>query len=343
MNDEFAFIANISPKETKQSSLVKGIGDDAAVYQGSNDMDEVVCVDTMVEGIHFLRNTVSPYQLGKKALAVNISDLAAMGAIPSYYLVSIAIPSTWEEHELKDIFAGMATLATEYEIDLIGGDTVSTAGALVLTVTAIGRVERGRALYRNGAQPGDVLFLTGYVGSSAAGLNLLLDERDLCHFTEAEKELLLAHQEPRPHVSQGRLLANSGLRIALNDVSDGIASEAHEIAETSRVNITIDEDAIPFHPSMGQYPRDEQLEYGLFGGEDYVLMGTIARGDLPSLHATFREHCHPFYIIGSVEEGEGNVYLKKANRIKKLEKRGYNHFRKGGEVDERVDGHHGRS
>src|SRR5699024_5967696 len=107
MKDEFAFISNITPTQTYQQDLIKGIGDDAAVYRGSSEMDEVVCVDTMVEGIHFKRTTLSHDQLGKKALAVNISDLAAMGAIPRFYLVSIAIPPSWDEKEVQEIFRGM--------------------------------------------------------------------------------------------------------------------------------------------------------------------------------------------------------------------------------------------
>ena len=123
MNDEFAFIASISSSKKNQASLVRGIGDDAAVYKGSDKEDEVVCVDTLVEGVHFRRDTLSPYQLGKKALAVNISDLAAMGANPIFYLVSIAVPSSWKESELTEIYKGMATLAGLYKMDLIGGDT----------------------------------------------------------------------------------------------------------------------------------------------------------------------------------------------------------------------------
>ncbi len=156
-----------------QVSLIKGIGDDAAVYRGSAEMNEVVCIDTMVEGVHFRQDTLSPFQIGKKALAINMSDLAAMGAIPRSYLVSIAVSPEWSEEKLTEIYRGMSALAKRYGMDLIGGDTVSARAGLTLTVTAIGQVEHGRMLLREYARPGDVVFVTGTVGRSAAGLNLL--------------------------------------------------------------------------------------------------------------------------------------------------------------------------
>lgn len=330
MRDEFAFISSISPYKTYQPSLVKGIGDDAAVYQGSEKMDEVVCVDTMVEGVHFRRDTLSPYQIGKKGLAVNISDLAAMGAIPTYYLVSIAVPASWEEKELTEIFEGMNELAKLYEMDLIGGDTVSTSDALVLTVTVIGRIECGRARYRHQAKPGDVLFLTGFVGSSAAGLALLLDKGLNGDFTEREQFLVRSHQEPLPHVRAGRLLAAFDGRISLNDVSDGVASEANELAEASMVKLIIDADAIPFHESMNDYSRKKQLEWALYGGEDFVLIGSVAKEQVKRLKDCFREQNTMFREIGVVEAGEPAVFLKEDHQLTRLEKQGYNHFQKRG-------------
>lgn len=328
MKDEFSFIASITPKKTVQRSLLKGIGDDAAVYRSLAGMDEVVCVDTVVENIHFRRSTSSPYFIGRKALASNLSDLAAMGAQPSFYLVSIVVPATWTEDEIKAIFAGMASLASEYDVDLIGGDTVSTsADALVLTVTVIGRVEQMRALYRGNAKPGDVIFLTGAVGASAAGLKLLQEKGQNGAFSKEELDLVRAHQDPQPHVQQGRLLAKSGFRIATNDISDGVASEAHEIAEASRVLLILEEEALPLHDGMASFSKEERLHMALYGGEDYVIMGTVAINDVESLKNTFAENELPFFTIGRVEAGEPGVLLKRGDRMQKIKKEGYNHFR----------------
>ncbi|MBP3952989.1 thiamine-phosphate kinase [Bacillus suaedae] len=330
MKDEFAFISNISPEKTHQSSLLKGIGDDAAVYRGSSQFDEVVCVDTMVEGIHFRKDTLTPLQIGKKGLAVNVSDLAAMGAIPLFYLVSVAVSPSWNEQELREIYAGMEDLAKEYQMDLIGGDTVSTGDALVLTVTVIGRVEQGCARYRHTAQVGDTVFVTGTVGGSAAGLELLLQQGLNGDFTGEEQSLLLAHQEPMPHVVAGRLLANYSARISLNDISDGLASEANELAEASGVQLMIESDKIPFHPAIAQIPHQKQLEYALFGGEDFALIGTVPSEQSDSLAKMFSEKGLFFKEIGSVLEGPVGVFLKDEHQQRKLEKQGYNHFQKRG-------------
>ena len=193
-------------------------------------------------------------------------------------------------------------------------------------MTTIGRVERDKALYRNKAKVGDVLFLTGDVGSSAAGLALLLEQGLNGNFNENEQCLVRAHQEPTPHVQQGRLLSTFNKRISLNDVSDGVASEANELAEASNVKITIDADAMPFHESMGCYPRVKRLELALFGGEDFVLIGTIAKEHVNMLRVAFCESNKAFHVIGIVEEGEPGVLLREGNKVTKLKKQGYNHF-----------------
>ncbi|KHF38579.1 thiamine-phosphate kinase [Halalkalibacter okhensis] len=330
MEDEFAFISKITPEETYQKELVRGIGDDAAVYSGADHMEQVVCVDTMVEGVHFRRDTLSPYQIGKKGLAINVSDLAAMGAIPTYYLVSIAIPSSWTEEELTQLYQGMNDLAKTYQMDLVGGDTVSTNDVLVLTVTAIGKVERGRARYRDQAKPGDLIFLTGYAGTSAAGLDLLFEKGFTGPFSREEQILVKSHQEPTPHIAEGRILSTLNKRISLNDVSDGVASEANEIAEASQARLIIERDKLPIHDVMYTYPPEKQLDYALFGGEDFILIGTLPKEDVKEVEAEFLSQGLMLQVIGFVEEGEPGVSLLEENQRNKVEKNGYNHFKKRG-------------
>jgi thiamine-monophosphate kinase len=328
MKDEFSFISSITPKQIHQPSLNVGIGDDAAIYSGSTQYDEVVCVDTMVEGVHFTKNTLSPYQIGKKALAVNLSDLAAMGAIPHYFLVSIAISPQWTEEELEAVYKGMNDLANKYQTDLIGGDTVSTKEGLVITVTVIGRVEARRRLLRSNAQIGDTVFLTGYVGGSAAGLALLLEYGRKADFSKEEEKLTLAHQEPQPQIEAGRILAQSNFRLSLNDVSDGVASEANEIAEASQVKLTIDPDKLPYHPFLNNRLVSKKLDFALYGGEDFQLIGTVACEHFEALKKKCSESDILLTSIGEVDEGEGSVYLKRADEQIKLLKKGYNHFSK---------------
>jgi thiamine-monophosphate kinase len=330
LHDEFEWIKNITPDSSFQKELIAGIGDDAALWSVNEEMDQVVCVDTVVEGVHFTRDTLSPYQVGYKALAVNLSDLGAMGAIPQFYLVSIAIPKDWNEEELNEVYKGMTELASVYRTDLIGGDTVSTKGPLVLTVTVIGKVEKGKRLLRKNAKPGDCVFLTGVTGESAAGLQLLLEKTRHPSFNKNEEQLIKAHQMPAPHIDQGRILASSGFRISLNDVSDGIASELNEIAEASQVTIHIEEDKIPISPLLAKYPKNERVRHQLFGGEDYVLTGTVGADQFEQLRLLFRHHSLEIFEIGKVgEAGNAAVYLHR-NEIESPElitKQGFNHFR----------------
>ncbi|WP_078551289.1 thiamine-phosphate kinase [Bacillus alkalicellulosilyticus] len=328
MNDEFEFIKAITPNMKKQSSLVVGIGDDAAVYRGTEEYDEVICVDTMVEGIHFRKDTLRPYQVGFKALAVNVSDLAAMGAIPQFYLVSIAIPASWEEFEVRELYHGMNELALKYDMDLIGGDTVSTSDKLVITVTVIGRVEKGKALLRGSAKAGDVVFVTGDVGLSAAGLELLFKSGLDGQYTKEEQRLIEAHQLPLPQVKAGRMFIKSGFRIALNDISDGVASEAYEIAEASRVQLILEEQAIPLPKETSTYSKEKRVNWALYGGEEFQLIGTVSADKWEALRSICQQEGITLSKIGNVQDGETTVFLQRNHDKIRIEKKGYNHFKK---------------
>ncbi|WP_137792228.1 thiamine-phosphate kinase [Bacillus sp. E(2018)] len=329
IKDEFEWINSITPQHFFQKEVVQGIGDDAALWSVNEEMDQIVCLDTMVEGVHFTRDTLSPFQTGFKALAVNMSDIAAMGGIPQFYLVSIAIPPEWSEDELQEIYKGMGNLAAKYKVDLMGGDTVSTKGPLVLSVTVIGKVEKGRSLLRSNARHGDIVFLTGTTGKSAAGLSVLLEKTRHAAFAANEEIWIQQHQMPLPHIEQGRLLAKSGFRISLNDVSDGVASELNEIAEASNVSISIERNKLPVSESLRDLLGEDVLNHQLFGGEDYVLVGTASEEDFRVLSDRFKQHTLPLYEIGKVgEAGKAEVYLHKQDaKPELLTKKGFNHFR----------------
>lgn len=329
LHDEFDFIRKIKPNKTLQASLTRGIGDDAAVFEGSSKFDELVCMDTMVEGVHFTKRTMTPFMIGHKVLAVNISDIAAMGGTPTYYLVSIAIPEDWHEKDLAAIYAGMSQLGNQYSMDLIGGDTVSSKQGLVITVTVCGRIEKNRSLFRSHAQAGDSIFVIGEVGASAAGLQLLLDKGLDYSYTEEENILLAAHQLPIPQVEAGKILATSGERIALNDISDGLASEANEIAEASNVILTIDYQKIPRSPLLRSYSEDQQKRWSLFGGEDYQLLGTMPKSAISKIKQTLDQKGIQLVTIGEVTFGNADVYLNYQDKKEKLPKKGFNHFNKG--------------
>jgi thiamine-monophosphate kinase len=329
LQDEFDFINKIKPLKSHQTTLIKGIGDDAAVFEGSSMFDELICMDTMVEGIHFTKQTMTPFMIGFKALAVNISDIAAMGGIPTYYLVSIAVPKDWSEEDLRAIYNGMSEIGNKYSMDLIGGDTVASKQGLIVTVTVCGKMEKGRIFYRSQAKSGDYVFVIGEIGASAAGLELLLEHGLDYPYSDSEKELLHAHQLPSPQVEAGRILATCKERISLNDISDGLASETNEIAEASNVVITIDFDKLPISPYLKKYTYDQRKRCSLFGGEDYQLVGTMSKETYSKINQTFDQKGIKLTVIGSVTSGDSSVYINGNSGKEKLPKKGFNHFGKG--------------
>ena len=323
IHDEFDFIKKIQPSMLHSKDVV-GIGDDAAIVGVNPNFEQVICVDTMVEDVHFLSHTMAPYDIGFKALASNISDLAAMGAIPKYYLVSISIPVHWKESDLIDIYKGMQHIGNEFFMDLIGGDTTATNSKLVLSVTVIGHIEKGKRLLRSNARPKDIIFVSGTVGDSAGGLQILLNREN-----NKEKEYLIRrHQQPSPRVKLGRILSKYS-RVALNDVSDGLASELKEIATASKANMIIDKKHIPISNELLSYSNTQAITLALTGGEDFELVGTISIDEWDKLKSECNAENIEICKIGTVELGDGKVFIKEDNEIQEIANSGYNHFNNG--------------
>lgn len=321
--NEFSFIDLIKQPYYKQSTLIKGIGDDAAVLRQSSQ-DIVTAVDTFVEGVHFTRKTMPPFYIGYRALAANISDLAGMGASPTFYLVSITIPKTWTEYDLESIFLGMRTLAKDFKMDLIGGDTVS-GSELVLSITVIGYVDKGKARFRNQARDGDIVFVTGTLGDSQAGLHILLNKteyRDTDYYIKR-------HQKPTPRIKFALALKNL-TRVSLNDISDGLGSEAGEIAEASKIDLIIQDEHIPTSSYFHQFPPSLQNQWKYFGGEDFELLGTVPKNDFNKVRKAAEDTNTMVTQIGYAlhkESDDAKVFLE-ANHCKKLlNKDGYIHLK----------------
>lgn len=339
--DEFALIRRLT--EGKQSAafqqasgVITGIGDDAAVAELAPGCQLVMTCDTMTEQIHFKTVTMRDRDIGYKAMAASVSDIAAMGAVPRYVLVSISAPKGTPEEKLEAIYDGLYECANQWGVVIVGGDTTSSAGGLTVSVTVIGEVEAGKALLRSAAKPGDVLFATGELGLSAAGLDFLLsrnlptEQWQNQPFDESVQALIQAHCRPKPQVEAGQLLQRSGLCHALNDVSDGLASEAWEIAEASGVGIDLIEDRIPIADELLAYAQQadkDALDYILYGGEDYHLVGTVPAEHAISLQLMFKEAGLPLYIIGYVNADTKGVRLVQGSGyVVPIAKKGYNHF-----------------
>ena len=257
-------------------------------------------------------------------MAANLSDIAAMGGNPRHALISLALPQNCQVEFVQHLYQGMRALAKEYNVGIIGGDTVSSLQGLVLNVVVTGEALPQKVCYRSGAQCGDVVVLTGTVGDSAAGLWLLGQK-------EAQEEpwakpLQERHLRPRPQVAWGKILGEAGIN-SLNDISDGLASEANEIAEASGVSIELRAADVPLSPEVLQAAgraRINPLEWALYGGEDYQLLSTMSPDTLAQLQREMPQL--PLAVIGTVSRGQG-VYLRQSDGQRALlQPRGYNHF-----------------
>ncbi|WP_421617192.1 thiamine-phosphate kinase [Brevibacillus sp. TJ4] len=337
-HDEFSLIRQWTSRShgDEKDGVSVGIGDDAAVFAPTPGMEMVVCCDAMVETVHFLKETMKPADIGYKAMISNISDVAAMGGIPRFALVSIAVSPRWTAEECSEMYDGLYEACGQYGVRLIGGDTASAPDTLFLSVTVIGEVEKGMALRRSQARSGELVFVTGSVGSSAAGLHLLLAQQNRTveagGGTDESDEwdtLVRAHQRPQAQVQAGRLLLLSGACTALNDISDGLASELWEIAEASGVTIQVEAERIPLLAKTRSYAQKvgkDPLAWALYGGEDYQLVGTLAAERSEEVARRFAEQGIPFAVIGRVEAKGQGVFLVQDGERRKLPKAGFNHF-----------------
>jgi thiamine-monophosphate kinase len=323
---EFGFIDRVRKGcLVRTTSVIKGIGDDCCVFKTSAGLVTLFTTDMLVEDIHFLRKAITPYKLGRKSVAVNISDIAAMGGTPREAVVSIAIPETLEVEYVDAVYDGMKSTAKEFDVNLLGGDTTASPGPLVVNVALVGEAMEDEILYRSGARVGDVVFLTGTVGSSAAGLDMILAKRA---FKEAGP-LLDAHYDPRPHVKAGRIIAGMKTAGALIDVSDGVAADLGHICRESGVGATIEEPSIPmtnlFRSYCTQFDLDP-LELALHVGEDYVLLGTVPGQKVDKLEGALKTAGCEFFAIGTIA-AEAGLRLRGADGcLRAIRPGGWDHF-----------------
>lgn len=347
--DEFALIRMLNSSRSSPvpnsalSGVTVGIGDDAAVLQPTGGKELVVSCDTMVESVHFKPETMTAVDIGYKAMASSLSDIAAMGAEPRWALVALAAPRAFPADELRKLYDGLYACAERYGTAIVGGDTTSSPAGLTVTVTVIGEAAQGRSLLRSQAMPGDALFVTGPLGGSAAGLHALLRRGEpagpLDELPERIRPLARAHRLPEPRIDAGRLLAAAkpGMCGALNDVSDGLASEAWEIAEASGVSVVLYGDRIPMSDELREYAADmevDPLDWALYGGEDYELVGTVRPEGAAELAAQFERTGKRIWIVGVVaaategpDRQAGVTLVPSAGEVGvPVGKKGYNHF-----------------
>lgn len=329
---EFGLIQRLSTVlgSGSPAQLVLGIGDDAAVWRGTPDCLTLATVDSLVEGVHFDLGTTSWEDLGWKALAENLSDIAAMGGAPRYALVGLGLPAHRTAEEAEALYAGMRECAAAFDCHIVGGDTVRSP-VVWLHITVIGESLPVRAgsppiLTRSAAEPGDLIAVTGPLGASAAGLRML-QQNDR---SSGSARIIAAHLRPSPRVAAGQVLVEAGVRCAI-DISDGLLADVGHICERSKVDAEIDSDLVPVDPDAARAFGSAALDLALTGGEDYELVCTGSRGALDQANSRLQILGEaPVTVIGAIVRQAGEhpeVRLREASgELVVVASGGYQHF-----------------
>jgi thiamine-monophosphate kinase len=292
-------------KPVKGASLLCGIGDDCAVVRKTNNIVLLYSIDTLVESVHFEKSWHPPELLGKKAVSVNVSDIAAMGGRPLYLLFSLGLPSGFDEDWAVRLSTGVAEGCRRYDCALIGGDTVKSPKGVVLTLSVIGEMEEKQVLYRHGAKAGDIIYVSGPLGLAAGGLALF--RRKIAGDVEFSS-LYDAHLDPVARVDLGRILAESGLVHAMMDLSDGLATDLSHICAQSRLGAKIFKEQLPADPALKKAAvllDQESLHWMISGGEDFELLLTVAPRATKKLQEVMAKFGHFLYPVGKMIKGNG--------------------------------------
>lgn len=325
---EFGFIRRMTRGGIiRPEGVLKAVGDDAAVFQSDPDRVSLVTTDLLVERVHFLRDCISGQDLGHKALAVNLSDIAAMGGEPREAFISIGIPDDCSLDYLDAFYEGMKTLADRYNINLLGGDTTGSRQDFIVNIAVIGLADPWEIRYRDTARAGDIVCVTGNLGDSRAGLHLLLEAST--ENAEWFQPLIKAHNRPEPAVSEGRFMAETDGVHALIDVSDGLSSDLAHILEESGVGGKIQADKLPISLDMEHFCRRlgfDPIDWALSGGEDYVLLCTLAPDRASGIQEAFLARFgRPLHAIGDITTS-GKAILIRNGAAADLNPSGWDHF-----------------
>jgi thiamine-monophosphate kinase len=315
MRSEFEFINDIKSRHN-----LSKVGDDCAVLPKNDKTDLLITSDMLVEGVDFRLEWSTPEEIGHKALAISLSDIAAMGGTPIHAMLSIAIvENLWKSEFLDRLYAGWHALGSKFGVELIGGDVSKTSGPLTIDSTVLGEVSTDRSVLRSGARVGDGIFVTGTLGGAAGGLKLLFDQVEIV--SAEAKVLVKTHLEPSPQVRIANTLQQYALAASMIDLSDGLSSDLMHVCRASGVGAEIDAERLPIEPALASFFSPEEcLDMALNGGEDLQLLFT---GDAKKISAAKIEL---LTRIGTVTANIGIVELIADRNRAKIEPRGYRHF-----------------
>jgi thiamine-monophosphate kinase len=331
---EQEFVRWLQALTSKKSSRLKlGIGDDAALVTAGRHRDFILTTDLSIEGVHFTRRLHPARSVGHRALARSLSDIAAMGGVPRYALLSVAFPRAATRAWVEEFFEGVFRLARRFHVEVIGGDTAVVARSGLVDVTVVGDVPTGKALRRSGARPGDQIFVSGRLGRSALGLQALKSRlrskgstaRSVRSASEA-RELaasVKAHLYPEPRCELGSFLDRTRLPSALMDISDGLSTDLARLCEASGVGAEIQAGQIP--GPRGCEPA-KSLKLALDGGEDYELLFTVPARKVAQLPGKFQGL--PLRRIGEIKRSKNLILIGADGARRPLAAAGYDHFSK---------------
>ncbi|MBA2253157.1 MAG: thiamine-phosphate kinase [Nitrospirales bacterium] len=315
--------------------VVRGIGDDAAVVTPIKGHELVVTTDLLAEGVHFDHKTATFQDIGYKAAVASLSDIAAMGAKPDYLLVSLAIPSSRTASDIQRLYHGLMLACRPHGVELIGGDTSASRQGLFVNIVLIGSIPSGRALTRDGAQVGDLLYVTGTIGDALAGLRLLsLRPGTKGSLLGTKKDpaqgLIRRHLRPTPRVTVGQILSAQRLATSAIDLSDGLSGDLRHMCEQSHVGAQIDRDALPISSALRRYAdmsKVDPVDVALQGGEDYELLFTVAHPHGKKVEQLGRQVDCRLSCIGIIKpEAYGFRIKDHSGSVRRLPMLSYQHF-----------------
>lgn len=329
---EFGLIDHLTKNFTiKQESTVLGIGDDCAVIAGNSEKEIVVTTDLLLEHVHFDLSYMPLKHLGYKAVVVNLSDVYAMAAIPTQITVSIAVSNRFPIEALEELYAGISAAAKFYNVDVVGGDTTSSTTGLLISVTALGTVDKGEAVYRSGAAINDLIVVSGDLGGAYMGLQVLEREKQVFLVNpnsqpDLEPYSYLVERQLKPEARKDipQLLKELGIKpTSMIDISDGLSSETIHLCKSSKLGCNLYEDKIPLDPQVITTCEEFNLDsttIALNGGEDYELLFTIKPQDFEKI----KGNPHLSIIGHMTQEQEGRHLITRANTKIPLIARGWN-------------------
>lgn len=321
---EFGLIERIRRKLPVGRGVRLGIGDDAAWVKNTSG-SSLVTADLLIEGVHFDLKWISLFDLGFKSLAVNLSDIAAMGGIPAYVILSIGIPANFDSREVDDFYRGISALGRRSGVSVVGGDT-SNAKCLIISVCVIGHVPY-RPILRDGALPGDEIYVTGTLGDSALGLKLL-QRGGAARNKKAAARLLARHRRPTPRIAAGALLAKERLATAMIDVSDGLLQDLGHICRASCTGAIVYDDLLPLSAAYRALAGKDGNRHALNGGEDYELLFCSRPSNRGAIKKLAQRARLPITRIGVCVAGRRVAVVDSlGNRVSLGALKGHDHFK----------------